>query len=97
MAFRRIAEPGATAGDRALCSPSKLLIGANGQPTQYYRITLHSTAEPGSTLRPAGVAVAMTWHIYITDDEHRRIYLIEPHAPGGEISLKRNRALGSEA
>jgi glucose/arabinose dehydrogenase len=57
-------------------------MDGNGQPTNDYRIILHSTAEPG-TLRPAGVAVAIDGSIYVTDDEHRRIYLIEPHPPKG--------------
>ena len=54
----------------------------NGRPTGEYRIFLHSTAAPG-TLRPTGVAVAIDGRIFVTDDDHRRIYVIEPHPPKG--------------
>jgi len=52
----------------------------NGRPSGDHRIVLYSLAAPGS-IRPAGVAVSVGGGIYLTDDEHRRIYLIEPHPP----------------
>ena len=55
-------------------------LDQNGRPSGDYRIMLFSTGAPGS-LRPAGVAVSVSGSIYVTDDEHRRIYLIEPHPP----------------
>jgi len=55
-------------------------LDTNGRPSGEFRILLHSTAAPGS-LRPAGVAVTIDGYIYVTDDEHRRIYRIEPHGP----------------
>jgi glucose/arabinose dehydrogenase len=57
-------------------------LDENGRPVGEFRIMLHSTAPPGS-LRPAGVAVAIDGSIYVTDDEHGRIFLIEPHPPRG--------------
>ena len=52
----------------------------SGHPKGDFRIMLHSAAEPG-TLRPAGVAVSIGGAIYVTDDDHGRILLIEPHPP----------------
>jgi glucose/arabinose dehydrogenase len=55
-------------------------LDSNSRPSGEFRILLHSSAAPGS-LRPAGVAVTIDGYIYVTDDEHRRIYRIEPHGP----------------
>ena len=57
-----------------------LPLNESGHPTGTYRVMLSSTALPG-TLRPAGVAVSIGGSIYVTDDDHQRIYLIEPHPP----------------
>jgi glucose/arabinose dehydrogenase len=51
-----------------------------GRPSGPFRILLRSAGAPG-TIRPAGVAVSIRGGIYVTDDEHEKIYLIEPH-PG---------------
>ena len=57
-------------------------LDENNRPAGDFRIMLHSSAAPGS-LRPSGVAVSMAGNIFVTDDEHHRIYLIEPHPPKG--------------
>ena len=55
-------------------------LDSNSRPSGDFRIILHSSAPPGS-LRPAGVAVTIDGYIYVTDDEHGRIYRIEPNSP----------------
>lgn len=55
-------------------------LDENGRPAGDFRIMLHSATAPGS-LRPTGVAVAIDGNVYVTDDEHGRIYRIEPHPP----------------
>jgi glucose/arabinose dehydrogenase len=57
-------------------------LDETGHPTGPSRLMLHTVGPVGS-LRPAGVAVSIGGNIYVTDDEHGRIYLIEPHAPRG--------------
>jgi glucose/arabinose dehydrogenase len=57
-------------------------LDENGRPAGDSRIILRSSAAPGS-LRPAGVAVAPDGSIYVSDDEHHRIVVIEPHPPKG--------------
>ena len=54
-----------------------LPLDESGHPAGTFRPILSSTAPPG-TLRPTGVAVSVTGGIYVTDDDHQRIYLIEP-------------------
>lgn len=55
-------------------------LDENGHPAGDPRVMLYSTAEPGS-LRPTGVAVSISGAIYVSDDEHHRVYVIEPHQP----------------
>ena len=55
-------------------------LDESGHPAGDYRVILYSTAAAGA-LRPSGVAVSIGGSIYVTDDEHQRIYLIEPRPP----------------
>ena len=55
-------------------------LDSSSRPAGDFRIVLHSVAPPGA-FRPAGVAVTLDGYIYVTDDEHRTIYRIEPRDP----------------
>lgn len=57
-----------------------LPTNALGDPAGEPRILLRSLGPVGS-IRPAGVAFAPSGILYVTDDDHGRIYRIEPHPP----------------
>lgn len=56
-----------------------LPLDDNGHPNGTMRVMLHTTGPIGS-LKPSGVAVSLGGNIYVSDDQHQQVYVIEPHA-----------------